>query len=183
LLQAGKIALLSSRHSKGNDSAFADKQLNDFKEQWAEWKVSRSPKFFSINLDVDDDGVITRRASSELSAALQAPDVPFIFAFDTPSLEIALSISAANPRTTPIPIIAAFNPTAAILKEAGDGRIYACACEDPYCYGYEGVVWAAKLCRCDMATRPVSGHGSVFIPGQIVQEANLDVSRLGGRWL
>lgn len=174
LPQGGKIALLSSRHLNGNCNVIADKQLDDFKEQWAVWDEPGASKLRSIIVDVDDDGEIARRTGSAVSAAFEAPDLAFIFAFDMPSLEFALSVLAAHPQTTPIPIIAAFDPTAAILDAVGDGRIYACVSEDPFCNGYEGVVRAARLCRCDVAAAlPVPGHGSVCIPGQIVQKENL----------
>jgi len=174
LPRGGKIALLSSRHPKGKRNAIADMQLNDFKEQWAEWDGPGSSMLRSIVTDVDDNGEVTQHTASVISTALDDPYLAYIFAFDMPSVESALSVLAEHPRTMPIRIIAAFDPTAAILEAVGDGHIYATISEDPYRNGYEGVVRVAKLCRRGVSsTLPVPGYGNVALPGEIVQKANL----------
>jgi hypothetical protein len=174
LPQGGKIALLSSRRLKGDSDVIADKQLKDFKEQWAQWDVPGASMLRSFIVDLDDDGMITPQSASLVSAALDGPNLAFIFAFDRPSLESALKISAEHPRMAPIRIIAAFDPNGAILDAVGDGRLYAAVSQDPYRSGYEGVARAAKLCRLDAASAPpVPGYGSDFIPSQIVQKPNL----------
>jgi ABC-type sugar transport system substrate-binding protein len=182
LPRGGKIAVLSSRHTKGNRNTLADMQLNDFKEQWGGWDGPGSSMLRSIVADVGDNGEVTQHAGSVVSTALLDPDIAYIFAFDSPSVECALAALAEHPRTKPIPIIAATDPTAAILDAIGAGHIYAAVSKDPYHNGYEGVVRAAKLCQCDVTeTLPAPGHGSVFIPAQIVQKANLANFRRSGQ--
>lgn len=169
----GKVLVLSSRLSNGSRNVIADTQLNDFKEQWAEWDVPGTSRLRVVTIAVGD-GNSTKRTDSAVSTAIDSPDLAFIVALDSARVEASLRVIALRPRPSAIPIIAAFEPSAAVLDAVDDARIFAAISEDPYHDGYVSIVHTAKLCRTKSTERlPVAGYGSTFIPSEVVQKENL----------